>query len=178
MPEYGLTSMFVGFLTSEAGSGLASRTGTAFAWGMAAIFLLAGAHSLRLFDRTPLEQREPLWLTTDQGYPAVVSVLIGVAEEVLYRGYLQSSALHLVEPVYAIFAVNLVFAIVHLKFGLTFALSAGFFGTIASVMTLASGSLLPAIAMHGGWNVLMGFARKREAARLRIVEARAEAATP
>jgi membrane protease YdiL (CAAX protease family) len=176
--EFGLTSVLIGLLTSEAAGGLASRAGETFAWGMAATFLLVGAHSLRFFDRTPPEQREPLWLTADPGYPAAVSVLIGVGEEVLFRGYLQSTALPMMDPVYAVFGVNLVFAAVHIKGGLTFALSAGFFGMIASVMTLASGSLLPAIVMHGGWNLLMGFARKREAARMRMIEAHAEAAPP
>ena len=171
MMDSGLVRLFVFMLGGSPHGMPASMAGIGFAWIMAAAFLLAGAHNLRLFDRRPAEEREALWLTVAPGMPMAMSVLVGVAEEWVFRGYLQSAALSMAEPVYALFAVNLLFALIHFKGGLTFMLSAGFFGMMASVMTLASESLLPAIVMHGGWNLLMGIARRREAARLRAVAA-------
>jgi len=174
MPDSGLFRLFVLMLTGSPHGLPASMAGMSFAWCMAAAFLLIGAHSLRLFDRRPAMEREPLWLTAGPGRPLVLTALIGVAEELLFRGYLQSVALSMADPVYALFAVNLLFALIHFKGGLTFALSAGFFGMMASVMTLASASLLPAIVMHAGWNLLMGLARRREAAREASIRLRGE----
>ena len=176
MAEFGLEYALVRFLTSGPSSYVLSHFGAIFAWGMAGAYLVAGAHNLRLFDRRPAEEREPLWLTSGTGYPVAVNVLIAVGEEILFRSYLQSLALSVADPIYALFTVNLIFALLHIKGGLTFALSAGFFGMMASVMTLASGSLLPAIVMHGGWNLLMGIARRREAARPRVSETSPDAA--
>jgi len=161
-----MTEALIFALVGGAQGATPSRYGVILAWTMAAVFLLVGAASLRLFDRRPPADREPLWLTADPGRPMAVSALIAVGEEVFFRGSLQSFALSFADPVYALFAVNLLFALIHFRGGLTFALSAGFFGMTASVMTLASASLLPAIVMHAGWNILVGIARRREAARV------------
>ena len=61
MPEFGLTGVLVAFLESKAAGGLASRAGEIFAWVMATMFLLAGAHSLRFFDRTTSTRMATGW---------------------------------------------------------------------------------------------------------------------
>ena len=159
----GLAGILIERLSLANGMSLAALAGTAFAWTVATAYLLVGAYSLRLIGPRPAPDRAPLWFTAP-GFPMLVSCLVAVGEEVLFRGVLQSICLTLVGPVYAIFLVNALFALIHAKGGLTFAMSAGFFGTIASVITLASDSLLPAIAMHVGWNALVGLARRRAAA--------------
>ena len=142
----------------------------ALAWGLALSFLALGAYTLKLFDFRPAKDRSEVWLT-DTRLPLAVSLSVAVGEELVFRGYLQSRALDLMPEVYALFAVNLVFAAIHYKGGLTFAMSAGFFGMLASIMTLASASLAPAIVMHVGWNLLVALARRREDERLAAIEA-------
>lgn len=143
--------------------------GVAFAWLAAICYLLIGAYSLRLFDLRPHHVRDPVWLT-DSRLPLPLTLASAVMEELTFRGVLLWVSLSWAEPIYAIFALNLLFAACHAKRGLTFAMSAGFFGTLASVMTLASVNLFPAICMHLGWNLLVSAARRRETARMAAVE--------
>jgi membrane protease YdiL (CAAX protease family) len=152
----------------QAGVQDASSYGVAFGWCAAATFLATGALSLRLFDFRPHQAREPVWLT-DTRLPLAVSLLLAAGEEVLFRGVLQSISLSFGPPLYPLFAVNVLFAAIHFRGGLTFAMSAGFFGMLASIMTLASASLMPAIFMHVGWNLLVAVARGRESARAAAV---------
>jgi membrane protease YdiL (CAAX protease family) len=164
-----MTSGLIDFYVSAATpGGHSSVLGTAFAWGAAVAFLIVGAHSLRLFDFRPHGARDPMWFTPTR-LPLIVSLLVAVSEELFFRGFLQSLTAAYGQPVYSIFAINLLFATLHLRGGLTFAMSAGFFGMLASIMTLASASLMPAIVMHVGWNTLMWVARHREDRRLAYV---------
>ena len=91
--------------------------------------------------------------------------LIAMTEELLFRGLMQSSLMSILEgpggAVTAIFLVNLSFAALHARHGLTFALSAGFFGMILSMSVIFSGSIWPAALTHMAWNVIIGFARRR-----------------
>lgn len=91
--------------------------------------------------------------------------LIALTEELLFRGLLQSSLMSILSgsggAVTAIFLVNLSFAALHARHGLTFALSAGFFGMILSMTVIFSGSVWPAALTHMVWNVLVGLARRR-----------------
>ena len=91
--------------------------------------------------------------------------LIGATEELLFRGLVQSAALTGFEgpggPAMALFAVNAAFALMHANRGMTFALSAGFFGMIMSMAVLLSGSVWPAVATHVAWNLMVGVARRR-----------------
>lgn len=95
------------------------------------------------------------------------NLLIAATEELLFRGLLQSSALSFFQgpggPATALFVVNLAFALMHCNRGLTFALSAGFFGMIMSMTVLLSGSVWPAVATHVAWNLLIGIARRQAA---------------
>lgn len=91
--------------------------------------------------------------------------LIALTEELLFRGLMQSSLMSILSgpggTVTAIFLVNLLFAALHARHGLTFALSAGFFGTIMSMSVILSGSVWPAALTHMAWNVIVGLARRR-----------------
>ena len=93
--------------------------------------------------------------------------LIAATEELLFRGLMQSSLVHSFSgpggALAAIFLVNLAFAAIHLRHGLTFAMSAGFFGTILSMTVVLSGSVWPAVVTHVAWNVMIGVARRRAA---------------
>ena len=91
--------------------------------------------------------------------------LIALTEELLFRGLMQSSLMSILNgpggAVTAIFLVNLSFAALHARHGLTFALSAGFFGMILSMSVILSGSVWPAALTHMAWNVIIGLARRR-----------------
>ena len=167
----GLTQIMVDRLSVSTGLPLGALIGDLFAWGVAALYLLIGAFSLRLVGPRGARDGEPLWFTPDSGRLVIVAVFIAVGEEAVFRGLLQGFLLSLLQPVYALFAVNALFALIHARGGLTFAMSAGFFGMIASVITLASGSLAPAIVMHVGWNLLIALARRRASALLSPSEA-------
>jgi membrane protease YdiL (CAAX protease family) len=95
-------------------------------------------------------------------------MLIAVTEELLFRGLMQSSLLTTFSgaggALMAIFIVNLAFGAMHGRHGLTFAMSAGFFGLIMSMTVIMSGSIWPAAITHGLWNMIIGLARQRSAA--------------
>lgn len=122
------------------------------------------------------EQRDWLFGTPPEGgYPLAASgqtivgnILIALAEELIFRGWMQSALMAAyVGPggaAVAIFTVNLVFMMMHGTRGLVFALSAGFFGMIMSMAVLASGSIWPAAITHALWNILIGISRRRAAA--------------
>lgn len=94
--------------------------------------------------------------------------LVALTEELLFRGLMQSSLMGIFSgpggAVMALFLVNLVFAAMHIGRGLTFALSAGFFGMIMSMTVILSGSVWPAAVTHMAWNLIVGVARRRTAA--------------
>lgn len=91
--------------------------------------------------------------------------LIALTEELLFRGLIQSSLMSILTgpggAVTAIFLVNSSFAALHARHGLTFALSAGFFGMILSLSVIYSGSVWPAALTHMAWNVIIGLSRRR-----------------
>lgn len=93
------------------------------------------------------------------------NALIAATEELLFRGLVQSAALSNFSgpggPAMALFTVNAAFALMHANRGMTFALSAGFFGMIMSIAVLLSGSVWPAVATHVAWNLMIGVARRR-----------------
>jgi membrane protease YdiL (CAAX protease family) len=140
-----------------------SPLGTLVAWGMAAIWIGHALFQLRLLRQPAHEAQLPRLIPMSLGI--ATTALIALLEELLFRGGIQNEVLSSVHgaqgSVYGIFAVNLVFGLMHYNRDFAFALSSGFVGMIFSIATLASGSLVPAIVMHVGWNVLMGVARMR-----------------
>ena len=140
-------------------------------WGWpAAIALCFGFIGAGLWD-----QRAYLFGSDgpDRGHvPASGSSLAGLAlialtEELLFRGLMQSNLMSIFSgpggAVMALFLVNLAFAAMHIGRGLTFALSAGFFGMIMSMTVILSGSVWPAAVTHMAWNLIVGIARRRAA---------------
>lgn len=100
--------------------------------------------------------------------------LIAATEELLFRGLVQSAALTNFSgpggPAMALFTVNAAFALMHANRGMTFALSAGFFGMIMSIAALLSGSVWPAVATHVAWNLMIGVARRRVGVEAAVTE--------
>ncbi|QNN64596.1 CPBP family intramembrane metalloprotease [Sphingomonas rhizophila] len=142
------------------------------AWGWpAGLALAAGFLACGLWD-----QRAFLFGSDgpDRGHVAASglslagTMLVGATEELLFRGLMQSSLLSAFSgpggAVTALFLLNLAFAALHGRHGLTFALSAGFFGMIMSMTVIFSGSLWPAVVTHAAWNAIVVTARRRAAA--------------
>lgn len=140
-----------------------SMVGPIFAWIMVVVWLIVAAVTMKLFSAPAEDTGQPLIAASKLGIST--TALIAVLEELVFRGWLHNMimpvAFLLGGSAYAVFGINLLFAALHYKGGTTFALSAGFTGTIFSIATLASGSLVPAIIMHVGWNVMVGIARTR-----------------
>lgn len=137
-----------------------------FVWLLVAAWLAIAVAYLRPFRSATEPDVGPTLQPSSLGI--VTMALLAVMEEIIFRGWLQNIALAastaLNENAYALFAVNFLFAVMHYSRGMIFALSAGFVGMVFSIATLASGSLLPAIVMHVGWNVMVGIARARTGA--------------
>lgn len=103
----------------------------------------------------------------------VVAIFSGVGEELFFRGLLQSEASRALGLVPGIFAVNLLFAYVHLlemtrKFYGVFVL---YFvaGAIFSGVTVATGSIVPAIVAHMIFNFLSILAIRKGTTREHLV---------
>ncbi|MEU3948260.1 CPBP family intramembrane glutamic endopeptidase [Streptomyces sp. NPDC029526] len=77
-----------------------------------------------------------------------LGLLTGLAEEVLFRGYLLTG-LHGSLPLWAALAVQAaLFAVHHASFGLRAVPAKAVHGLVWGVLTVAAGSLLPAVAAH------------------------------
>ncbi len=86
-------------------------------------------------------------------------VIQGASEEILFRGFFMLSLTRRKSVVFAVVMNSLVFAFFHLaNGGLSFVavLNIFLFGVFASVLTLRTGSLLPACAVHTVWNFAQG----------------------
>ncbi len=140
-----------------------STVGTIVAWGIAATWVVHATWHSRIFASVTNEHDQPQLLPNSLGI--ATTALIALLEELIFRGWLQNIffvfAYAMDGQVYGIFLVNLMFGLMHFDRGFIFSMSAGFVGMIFSIATLASGSLLPAIVMHVGWNLLLGLARLR-----------------
>ena len=79
-----------------------------------------------------------------------VGLVAGTAEELIFRGYLQTRLLRRWGPLAAIVPVSVLFGLVHLD--VQHALSAGIMGAWFGVLCWRTGSLWPAILCHAGYN--------------------------
>jgi membrane protease YdiL (CAAX protease family) len=140
-----------------------SSVGTIVAWSMALLWIGHAIFCLGLLRLPTVQSQNPRLVPMSLGM--ATTGLIALLEELIFRGSFQNEAFRITHPlqadVYGIFAINLLFGLMHYNRGFTFAMSAAFVGTIFSIATIASGSLLPAIVMHVGWNILVGLARLR-----------------
>ncbi|GAA2711847.1 CPBP family intramembrane glutamic endopeptidase [Actinoplanes palleronii] len=88
--------------------------------------------------------------TGERWHAAALSITAGVTEEILFRGALIAlgiTVFHLPMPVAAALSLVL-FAAMHAYQGRLGVLNSGFVGLLFTILTLLSGSLVPAIAMH------------------------------
>jgi membrane protease YdiL (CAAX protease family) len=92
----------------------------------------------------PKRRREKRWF-------AVVSLTAGIAEEIIYRGFLTYLLLDLFPeaPFYVLLAVaGLFFGIAHCYQGFSGMIKTGLMGVMFTSLYFASGSLLPGILLH------------------------------
>jgi membrane protease YdiL (CAAX protease family) len=91
-----------------------------------------------------------------------VAVLVAVAEEVVYRGYLQRHlGAILGSPRAGVVASAVLFGVAHLEQGGPFAARAALYGLVFGVLVAWRGSLVPSILAHLGVDVLAGVAAAR-----------------
>ena len=84
----------------------------------------------------------------------VVSVTAGVCEEILYRGFLAWYLSAWMGPVAAVVLASLLFGAGHVYLGLSQVPKTAFIGLIFGVVVALTGSLFPAMLLHGAvdWN--------------------------
>lgn len=87
---------------------------------------------------------------TERRYAGALSVTAGITEEIVFRGALIALGIEVFHlPVLASAALSLVlFAALHAYQGRVGLLSSGFLGLVFTGLTLAGGSVLPAMVMH------------------------------
>ncbi|MEW5300178.1 MAG: hypothetical protein WDW36_003126 [Sanguina aurantia] len=90
------------------------------------------------------------WVT-NVAYAAVVAVLAPVWEELLFRGFLVSSLLRFLPPWGAVLTSSLVFAMCHFRVQTVLPLT--ILGVVFGTVFLRCRNLLPAMVLHGSWNV-------------------------
>ncbi len=80
----------------------------------------------------------------------------GIPEEVGFRGYMQVPLERRYHPAFAIVFVAAIFSLVHLTHGLSIFLLFDFaFGLVYGTLAYCAGSLLPGIALHCGFNIVL-----------------------
>lgn len=84
-----------------------------------------------------------------------LGLLTGLAEEVLFRGYLLTGLRHSLALWAALALQAAVFAVHHASFGLRAVPAKAVHGLVWGALTIVSGSLLPALAAHGVFQVLV-----------------------
>ncbi len=83
----------------------------------------------------------------------------GSSEEILLRGYLMTSLLRVQKPLTAAIYTSAIFALLHLGnpgVNLFAVINIFLFGMAMAVLTLRTGSLVPAMAIHALWNFAEG----------------------
>ena len=103
---------------------------------------------LRSLLREVQQEIVPLFAGCSTLQLALISILAGVAEEVLFRGFIQTALADLVHPGWALTAASLLFGLGH-WITPTYAILAGIIGGYLGWVTMASDNLLVAILAHG-----------------------------
>ncbi len=131
-------------------------TTSAFVLGVAAtVPLLAGLYWIL---HTPWEvvarlrvvienQVAPLFANCSVAGIAVISILAGVGEEALFRGVLQSAIAASIGVVPALLVVSTLFGLVH-PVTVVYAVMAGLIALYLGVLTIWTGTLVPAMTAH------------------------------
>ena len=129
--------------------------------------IIAAQMWLKLYARNKPTARHWMFGETKrivkQGQKLPISLLLGSVlgesflEEVLWRGYLTSYAINILNmpAQYAVVISSFAFGMNHLSYGLANVISKTLFGVILSLMYLASNSLLPCILCHQVFNLMV-----------------------
>lgn len=80
---------------------------------------------------------------------AMLAVTAGICEELLFRGFLQHYATRFLDPLTAAVVVAMVFGLGHAYQGVRGVWTTALFGLVLGAMVLATGSLFPAMLLHG-----------------------------
>lgn len=83
----------------------------------------------------------------------VLALTVGFTEELVYRGAISAYFFQKVDIRLAIVIISIFFALGHIQYdGVLPFLTAFSFGIASSILLLKTGSLLPSIGLHCGWN--------------------------
>ncbi|WP_334073231.1 MULTISPECIES: type II CAAX endopeptidase family protein [Paenibacillus] len=102
----------------------------------------------------------PQWGRIDPVDLFIVSILAGISEEVLCRGYIQQLLSSRLSPFWAMIIIAAGFSLGHMmNGGFTWisALNIVLVSLIFSGMTILTGNLYFAIALHAAWNLFQGY---------------------
>jgi membrane protease YdiL (CAAX protease family) len=121
-------------------------------------FFVAALVCDRIFSRPPI----PEWMLTayiSADYPWLffisVAVLAPLSEELLYRGYIiRVWAESISGPVVGTVLLSLMWAAIHLQYGLYDMTWIFFMGIILCVSRLRTNSIVPAFIIHAAWNTV------------------------
>jgi hypothetical protein len=103
----------------------------------------------RFFD----EVARPLFEPASVGALALISLLAGVGEELLFRAVLQVALARWMGTAAALAAVSVLFGLAH-AISLTYALLAALIGVYLGGLYLATGNVLTAVVTHGVYDFL------------------------
>ena len=142
-------------LSTPVGEQIAVTPSTLLLGVLATVPLLAGLYwTLRTpWDvlvrlRVVIEDKvAPLFAGCSVAGLAVISILAGVGEEALFRGVLQSAIASNIGVVPALLVVSTLFGLVH-PVTAVYAVMAGLIGLYLGVLTIWSGTLVPAMTAH------------------------------
>lgn len=126
---------------------------------------VAADRELRARVRERLEGAMRLMPRTDAQHRLfnVLAVTAGFCEELLYRGFLAWFAAHWLPPLAAHAVVAVAFGVGHAYQGSRGMVRTGFAGAFFSALTLVTGTVWPAMALHAGMDLLAGDLGRRVA---------------
>lgn len=126
-----------------------------------ALLLIAVIAIMLLLDIAKLQGDwlQPQWGRIDPVNLFIVSILAGISEEVLCRGYIQQLLSSRLSPFWAMIIISAGFSLGHIiNGGFTWisALNIALVSLIFSGVTILTGNLYFAIAFHIAWNLFQG----------------------
>lgn len=102
----------------------------------------------------------PQWGRVDWVSLFIASFMAGVSEEILFRGYIQQLLSSRLSPLWAVFIIAAAFSLAHMangNFTWISALNIGLVSLLFSGVTMRTGNLYFAIALHAAWNMFQGY---------------------
>jgi membrane protease YdiL (CAAX protease family) len=128
------------------------------------VMVMRGWSRLKPEQRLFLEAIAPR-TSQDRSLWIGVSLVVGIAEETVYRGVLPLLLAQYESGTTAILLSAIAFGAAHLVQGIRAAMIASVFGAVLHLIMVVSGSLLPAIAIHFLYDAVVGILASRWIAR-------------